>query len=72
MNHWWPQEPKLTRWERWRVRWHRLGWKAFLWWVPVPVLAMEPTTVTFPRFCEVEPELSAKDMVNVQPMDLPE
>jgi len=72
MNQWWPQDPPLTRWQRWRIRWSRLRWKAFLPWVRVPGLLDTPKTIVFPLFTDPKPELSLIEAVHSQPMSIPE
>lgn len=57
---WWPDE-KFTRWERWRIRWATLRWRAFLWWVRVPVLG-PPKKVVFPLLRVQHEEIRLTDI----------
>lgn len=66
MTNWWP-DYSPTRRERWLLRWRKLGWKALLWWVPVP--GLEPRTITFPLIQNPGQTLTAREIVESQPMD---
>lgn len=54
--------PPLSFWEKWRVRWAALRWRALLPWVKIPSSLDTPKTVTFPLFEKMPPEIRLTDI----------